>query len=262
MVKSIRLQRLWLMMCLAMWGGLPGARHAEASVVVLSNRTEQPVAFSLRRAEGEPTQHVLSPGKLTIVRPADEVQLEIAGKRRYLLTPDTLGYFTKGPEGAVFRQVSFLPADLPVAVPGNEQAAAPVVVRVVVAVDDEQPAVRQAWQQRLTRQVASASAIIARYCPVRFEVVAAAQWNSDNGLKDYRQLAAELQREVSPHPANLAVGFSSQLHVSSTKRLPHADSDPFFSHLLLPIFRKRFPATINWCSWCIIWDTIWEASTV
>ncbi|NQT37959.1 MAG: NPCBM/NEW2 domain-containing protein [Planctomycetes bacterium] len=240
MIRSARLQRLLLLMCLAVWNDMPRGQRADASVVVLSNRTEQPVVFSLRRTEGEPTKHVLSPGKLTIVRPADDVQIELDGRRRYLLSPDTLGYFTKGPEGPVFQQVSFLPGDSPAAVPGDTLPAAPVVVRVVVAVDDEQPAAQQAWQQRLTRQVASASAVIARYCPVRFEVVATRQWNSDNGLKDYRQLATELRREVPPHPASLVIGFSSQLRIGPSSRLPHADSDPFFSHLLLPDIQKKF----------------------
>ncbi len=108
-----------------------------------------------------------------------------------------------------------------------------VVIPVKILVDEDEPATRAVWEKRLRRRVAAASVILKKHCFVELDVVAVDEWNSQNGVTDFDQSLSEFEREVSPGPARLAIGFTSQhkltrglTHLGGTRALLH-------SHLLM-----------------------------
>jgi hypothetical protein len=213
-------------------GGEPPARarpegtwgeRAREGVVILANRTRDPVRFTVAPHGGKGREMELAAEDLTAVHTRGSVRVLFvqAGKTHsYLVDPDQVYFFVDQEEGLELRGVGPAPG----ASPGKGVAGEPaesagmlldapeaVVVPVKLLVDDEEPAVRKVWEARLRERIVRASAILERTCGVRLKVVAVDTWASDDARGDLHGLLEDFEGKVDASPARVAVGFTSQL---------------------------------------------------
>jgi hypothetical protein len=111
--------------------------------------------------------------------------------------------------------------------------ASAVTVQVKILVDEEEATVPQMWQSRLANRLKRASEIIEQYVPIRFEATSFGTWKSDNRLTDLGKTLREFEQEVSPVPAQLAIGFSSQYRFQKGRNSLGGTRGPLRRHILL-----------------------------
>ncbi len=241
---SSRLLRIALLLAAAAIGLSACLARLDAAVVVLANRGNKTVRLALRSYGGTVVRYSLGPGKLVPVQVPDRVDVTFAvGEKQHhqQLDIDTIYYFVEKADDIRLEQITFPQSGgglwLHVNADGRPPQAAVVPVKLLV--DDEQPAVRRTWEKRLREQFAAVSKMIERYCRVRFQVVAVGTWESDNAAGDFARLNDDFRRKVSPDPAWLAIGFTSQFQAKN-RTAPHLPVDPFATHLLVPDAQKEF----------------------
>lgn len=241
---------------------VPGS--AEAAVVVVSNRGKSSVAFDISAADRKVRQYELAPGESLPVPVAGDVGISFddGGQvRRYRLEPNAIYWFANPGEQLVLRRFAFpAPADPPGDPPAGgaespvDEPDAPAtgdiasqerlgVIPVMVLADDNEATVRRLWEQRLRQRVAEASAIFERQCRIRFEVVAVGTWQSDDGTTSFPDSLREFESKVTPAPARLAIGFTSQYQISGFEHHLGITRRPLHSHILIRERSQRFTDT-------------------
>jgi hypothetical protein len=189
---------------------------AEAGVVVISNRTAAKVEFSVVRADGKSRQYNLQPGDLVPIPATGKAAMSLGSNetpRRYLMEVNSVYYFLSRNQKLDFVKVAFsTPSER-----GDPLPTAPDVliesvgtIPVMILVDDDEPAARQVWEKRLRDRLSEASDVFERHCRIRFEPVAVGTWVSDNNIGDFEKSLREFESKVTPAPARLAIGFTSQ----------------------------------------------------
>jgi len=244
--------------------GLGWAGLAEGATVVLANQASRPVQIAVRLSSGHTGQATLPPGRLMVLPVGEAAELAYAlapapGQRspnnlsspglrsettsqRITLRLNTLYYFLDQGDRVVCRPVLFSQDGAVSWIHADGSGQLPPMVRVPVKVlaDEEHPAQPAVWQEEFQRLFRSVSEIFQQYCRVRFEVVGADTWQSDNALgQDFGKLFEEFRREVSPEPGRLAVGMTSQWKLGHPNHVPAPYIPPLSTHLLLPAPQKN-----------------------
>lgn len=136
------------------------------------------------------------------------------GAQEYDLTPNSIYFFHDAPnKGLDLEQlglhghVARRPIDRAL---GGTTTPDMATVTVRIYVDEEERATTEVWKKRLTERIDAASAIFEKYCHVRFKVVETGTWPSDNAAEDFQASLKDFERMVTAHPADLAIGFTSQ----------------------------------------------------
>ena len=119
-------------------------------------------------------------------------------------------------------------------------ARADQTVYVKVLVDEDEPARREIWEDRLRSRLAAASEVMEEYTGMRFAIQEFDTWESDDRITDFARSFAEFEREVDPAPAQLAIGFSSQYVVPERQVRGGGTRGPLYSYILL---REAAPQT-------------------
>ncbi len=224
------------------------AAPADAGVVVISNRTAAKVDFSVVRADGELRRHSLDPGDLVPipVKAAAKLTFDSQGTpSRHLVDPNSIYYFLARNEKLDLVKVAFSP-------PSEGQDPPPAAgvrldsvgtIAVMLLVDDDEPAVRRIWEKRLKERLAEASDVFERHCRIRFEPVAVGTWVSDDGISNFERSLREFELKVTPAPARLAIGFTSQYKV--LRGQPHLGGTrgALHSHVLIREWAHRISKT-------------------
>ena len=164
--------------------------------------------------------HVLEPNCVYAINPA-------AGDAAPRLSKMPLG---ESPGGA------WEPSDPPYA----EFAGRTIDVKLLVDDDERRP--QTAWEPELRRRIATASDVLAAYGGVRLRVVAVGQWDSSDDEPDFQRAMAEFEREASPAPAQVAIGFTSQYEVVRGRHHMGGTRGALHSHILL---KERAPNVLD-----------------
>ncbi|MCA9231668.1 MAG: hypothetical protein KDA57_13535 [Planctomycetales bacterium] len=197
------------------------AGSVEAKVVVLSNRTQSTIHCTLVETGKAARQIVLEPGdsKPSFYSSSLQVHYQDAQKEHvYDLAEANAYFFTLGLEdGALhFERIGLgddaFDPDSPRQL--RQQPAATATIQVKLLVDDDEPTHRRVWEARLRKRIAAASQVLEMHSGVRLQVVQVATWDSDDSQNQFALSLREFEREVSPQPAQLAIGFSSQYQIS------------------------------------------------
>jgi len=242
-VKTLRI----LILLGLLTGSLVGGEPAGAAVVIVENQTAEKVEFTIRRPDGRESQHALLPGELTPIAVTSPVKIvfDSDGRlRRYALQINNIYCFVRrderldlstlafpAPEGATYKQAMGSTDGGSRPSPGAVDSVYTVSVKILA--DDEEPRVRALWEKELRRRLAAASEIFERYCRVRFQVAAVDTWVADKGIHDFNQSAAEFERNVSPAPARLAIGFTGRYNWAAGENHMGASRGPLRSHILI-----------------------------
>ena len=116
---------------------------------------------------------------------------------------------------------------------GTTKVDAAKTIFVDVYVDEEEPAVEGVWRARLTKRVAAASEILARYSDIRFVVKNTGRWQSDNQTLELTKSLAEFEKEVSLTESRLAIAFTSQYRFRSGRQHLGGTRGPLRKHILI-----------------------------
>ncbi len=209
-------------------------------VIVFANRTGAPLPVRFLPAAGRAQQLTLPAGDVVPLFLDGRAHVEFTSPgspKRYALDANCAYFFGRTGARGIDMQKIGLGEDANTgqgrSLPGSAARAPTATIPVKILVDEEEPARQVHWERRLRRRVEAASAILERHCRVGLRVVAVGTWNSDNRTNDFVASLAEFEREASPSPAAVAIGFTSQwtmvrgrVHMAGTR-------GPLHSHILV-----------------------------
>ena len=232
---------------------------AEADVFVLANRTRQPVHFKLS-CDGQILEPpALASGAATSFAWRGATKLAFLGKAssdEAALAANSVYFFYEDPAtGALSlkeiglsdaaevlsrlpgRAAPRQPADTgdPEKPPAAKTAPqkGPRKIAVKLLVDEEERAARPVWEARLRKRLADASRVFEEHCGLGFEPAAVDVWRSSDRLRDFEQSLAEFEQQVSPAPAEIAIGFTSQYQLPEGRTDLAGTRGPLRPHILI-----------------------------
>ncbi len=234
---------------LGLWWPCPSP--CDAGVVVLSNGTAAAVEFAIQRADGKTQPYRLKAQDLVPIPVAEKVIVVFDGggtRRRYLLHANSVHYFVSEDEALDLVKIAFADSpqedDLPEPPRTRIELDSVYTIPVMLLVDEEEAARRQVWEKRLRERLAAASDIIECHCRVRLEAVAVGTWESDDEIVDFSESLREFEMKVTPAPARLAIGFTSQYEMPK-KRRAHLGGTraALHSHILIREWSQHISTT-------------------
>jgi len=116
-------------------------------------------------------------------------------------------------------------------------------IYVKLCVDEEEPARERAWKLRLRTRLNNASKILERHTGVKLSVLGYSVWRSNNSTNKLQESLKEFAREVSPKPAHIVIGFSSQYRFTRGRHLMGGIQGPLSSHILIRESNPRVSET-------------------
>jgi hypothetical protein len=161
---------------------------------------------------------------------------------RYELDADCSYYFGETADGTIKMGKIDLGSDERTS-QGRSMTGTPRVgtIDIKILVDDDEPAKRRLWEDRLRKRVALASDILEKQSYLRLAVVAAETWSTDNRTNDFGTALGEFERQVNPAPARLAIGFTSQYEIPHGRMDLGGTRGPLHSHILLREWSQHIP---------------------
>jgi hypothetical protein len=244
--------RLALAACLL---GVCLAPPARAAVVIVANRSKADVRFTVQPTDGKVQDYQVVSGDLVAIPVAARVELRFSAakeERKYQLNPNSAYFFADFPSGLNLEEIGFRVKenDTPYqpaseardtkATPGKEAEVGKLPVKILV--DQNEPTQQRIWEARLRERLKTASDILEKHCRMRMEVVAVDTWQSDGRATTLAEAMADFERKVDPHPARLAIGYTSQFRDLAVKEGDHLGGTrrPLHSHILI---REWLPPT-------------------
>lgn len=185
-------------------------------VIVIDNPTSREIEFLGMTDNGTATKHRVRAGETITIDSRGPARIRIGAEANaveYRLDANAVYFFALDADRPALHQIDLRsePTDAAgrdLAPTDRSESVASIPVKILV--DDEEPAVQALWEPRLRKRVSAASAILEPICRVRLEVVAVDQWESDDALRDFGARLRDFEQKVDPHPAWLAIGFTSQ----------------------------------------------------
>lgn len=215
------------------------ATAVRADVVILVNRTPEPVALVADTTIAAQREFRLQPGEVATVpmRAQMKITCPTARPSVYDLEANAAYYFQRGEDGTLALHGIDLRGDAQTS-QGRDLGASPnsrqaVVVPVKILVDDEEPAARAKWEERLRSRIEAASAIFDELFHVKFEIVATGTWESSDDSADFKSTLREFIQTVDPGPARLAIGFTGQHPLMLKEKHLGGVQAPLHTHILI-----------------------------
>ncbi len=238
--------------------GLTHAAEPEP-VLIFTNRSSFPVRAEVHTPKPSRFPLQLEPGELASIpfRAGSTLQASQPGLPALPLTADTIYVFSDAPV-VLGNPQTWVCQPVALSVPPSWQllprpqrplltAQAPAddpkqnnVIKVVLAVDDDELTAKPIWEKRYRQRMAAASQVLEYHTGLRIEVVAQTTWVTSNRITDFDKSLAEFEQSVRPQgPTDLVIGFTSQyelrrgkIHLGGTRGL-------FASHILLRESSKK-----------------------
>jgi len=193
-----------------------------AKVVVLSNRTTLSVTATLLPTAQLPENITLAPGEAKPFFFDTSLRVryrESRVQREFDLQDSNAYFFTYGTQvGAIRLEEIGLGNNQAQLETNTKKPTQPVAeiptIRVKLLVDDDEPAHQHIWEERLRDRFSSAAAVIRQHSGVQMVVDSVSTWDSQDNVNDFNRSLLEFEQEVSPSPAQLAIGFSSQYQIT------------------------------------------------
>ena len=213
-----------------------------ADVVVIANRTANPVEFNAR-IDDVPTRKVkLAPGDSAPLFAATGVHVSAVDgnvtSAEQLLAPNAAYEFVPNAAGGA-------PTLKPLRLGESSESSWPAVatpplelldsnvITLKVVVDDDEVRHRQVWEPIIRERIDKVSTALEAHCGMKLRVVAIEEWDSDDDQRDFSQTLSEFEREVLPAPADVAIAFSSQYDIATGRVHLGGTRQPLHSHILL-----------------------------
>lgn len=206
-------------------------QFAAADVIVLANRTTRDIPIRFSPLSGYSQSVTLPAGEnqpFYLDGKADVSFTTTGGSKSVQLDANSAYYFSRGSDGRVDVQKIGLGEDGTLmngrSLPGSASQAPDATITVKILVDEEEPGRQPVWEKRLRARVDAASAVFEKYFHTKLQVIATGTWSSDNQINDFIESLGDFEKKVTPAPAQLAIGFTSQwrmqrgrLHMAGTR---------------------------------------------
>lgn len=219
------------------------SQSALASVVVLSNRTGNPIPVRLLAEGGLPQSATLEPGSsrpFFSATPLRAVYSTRQGDRVDPLLADEAYHFVVRPGGAPeLRRIGLGSSTDDRVWRSLVKPLADREIGVLLCVDEEEPLREELWKQRLLGRFERAAEVIRAHSGVSLKAIGFARWQSDNRLNDFSESLREFERTVSPPVGAVAIGFSSQYEITRGRRRLGGTRGPFRRHIMLREFSPQ-----------------------
>lgn len=216
-------------------------RPARSDVVVLDNRSPETVEFAAAPA----TRH--SQAKSHVMAPRDVLPIPTRGRLdvrfvrdgqtiKYRLNANAAYYFSgSGTQRDLYKIDLGGDAETAEGRPIGTDADLDTMgsLPVLILADDDQRYARPIWEQTYRDRIQAASAILEKHCRLRLEVTAVQTWDSEDRVKDFSRSLLEFSQEVDPGTAHVAIGFTSQYHITRGTTRLGGTYGPFRSHILI-----------------------------
>lgn len=194
------------------------AGGVRGDIVVLTNRTAQPLEVVVSPENERPYTVRLASGEVTPLRGDSPLQIayQDGGRRQpYTLAPNRVYFFGRFESGVRLQGVGLggdasTAAGRPLPPVDGAGDVGNLVVTVRLFVDDDEPTRQVLWEQKLRARVAEASGVLAKHAGVELRVVGVGRWVSDNKTNDFKETLREFEKNVDPGAARLVIGFTSQ----------------------------------------------------
>ena len=224
-----------LMMSVVLDGAL-----SNADVIVLANRTGDPLTVQLMPLVGQPQRINLGIGEVSPIFldcPAKVALASSDSPQRYLLNVNCAYYFGRIADGSVGLQQIGLGEDASTlggrSLPGSVSRTPSATIQVKILVEEDEPTRQAFWEPLLRRRIEAASAILEKHCRIGLQIVAVGNWNSNDDTSDFLASLAEFEREVQPSPAQLAIGFTRQWSIVRGRTHMAGTRGPLHTHILV-----------------------------
>jgi hypothetical protein len=230
------------------------ATAGRANVVVLANRSEDEVRFTISSSAGtaRPCQ-LARRDVLTIpLTRGIEIAFTAGGTRhRCRVRGNEIYCFVGAGESLRLKQVGFTGTwsrpEQPARQDGDSAADRPpaknakplLTLPVKILVDQAEPTVQKVWEKRLRRRVQEASAILEQQCRVRLEVIEAGTWESDKTQTKLSELMQDFRDKVDVGKARLVIGFTSLRAGKDKDDAPGCTQGPLQTHILIREWKPR-----------------------
>lgn len=232
-------------------GGWHVSSAAHAAVVVLANRTQDVVRFTVTGAAHEHTLAEREVVVLPVTRSIEIVFTAGGTKHRCRLRSNEIYCFIGDPKTVQLKQIGFAgtwsqPEEPRVEDdtgkperPAANGARVLVKVPVKIFVDQAEPTVQNVWEKRLRQRVEAASAILERHCRVQLDVIEVGTWEADEKLKKLPDLLRDFRSKVAAGKARLVLGFTG-LHAGKEEDSAlGCTSGVLHTHILLREWKPR-----------------------
>ncbi len=198
-----------------------------AAVVVLANRTQEEVRFTISPPRESARDHTLVSTDVLAVPVTGGIEIAFSStggtRHRCRLRGNEIYCFVGDAKALQLKQVGFtgtwrqpekplVEDETPkVDRPAAKTASVLVKVPVKIVVDQAEPFVQKIWEKRLRQRLEAASAILEHHCRVQLEVIEVGTWQSDERLKKLSELMRDFRGKVAPGKARLVLGFTGLL---------------------------------------------------
>ncbi|MGI9428794.1 MAG: M12 family metallo-peptidase [Bythopirellula sp.] len=217
------------------------ASSAVAKVAVLANRTVSAITVEIQRLGELPQNLTIPSGDSQPVFFASSLQVrfgESLQRQQYPLRAGAAYFFSRGADGQRLQleQIGLgeqATSEVPPDMFNGKEVPDSVTIPVKLLVDENEPTHRRIWEPKLRQRIADASQILHRQSGLRLQVVEVATWDSDEREQNFARTLLEFERKVKPHPAQLAIGFSSQYQASRGRSHLGVTRWPLHTHILL-----------------------------
>lgn len=217
------------------------ASSTSAEVVVLANRTVSAITVEILRRGELPQNLTIPTGDSQPVFFENSLQVrfgESLQRQQYPLRAGTAYFFTRGSSGERLQleQIGLgehTTSEVPPPSLNGKKTPKSVTIPVKLLVDENEPTHRRIWEPKLRKRIAEASKILERHSGLRLQVVEVATWDTDERQQDFTQTLREFEQKVQPHPAQLAIGFSSQYQAARGRSHLGVTRWPLHTHILL-----------------------------
>jgi hypothetical protein len=214
---------------------------ASAALAVIGNATDEAVVATVHEDGQPPRPLELAAGESRVVAAAAQPRVQLpraAAGQTMLLEPDCAYKIVHDDVRDSLRLARIPLGETPgrpwTAAEGREFAERDAgVIDVKIFVDDDELRARPAWEPALRQRLATASAHFESTAGVQFRIVAIDLWDSNDLELDFNRSLDEFEREASPGPAQLAIGFSSQYEIARGRVHMGGTRGALHSHILL-----------------------------
>ncbi|MGH7168977.1 MAG: hypothetical protein ACRELG_01695, partial [Gemmataceae bacterium] len=233
---------------------VPSATAGRAAVVVLANRSEDEVRFTISSSAGALRPCTLAKGDVMAIPMTRGIEIAfLAGGKRHRcrVRGNEIYCFVGAGESMRLKQVGFTgtwsrpeqlasdDGDSAVDRQSAKNAKVLVTVPVKILVDQAEPTVQKVWEKRLRRRVKEASDILEKCCRVRLKVIEAGTWESDPKQTKLSELLRDFREKVAAGEARLVLGFTGLRVDKKEDAALGCTPRPLHTHILMREWKLR-----------------------
>ena len=116
---------------------------------------------------------------------------------------------------------------------GTLQTRRPGVLKIKIAVDEDEKTRRPIWEKKLRDRIEAASRLLEIFTGMRLEVTVVSRWQSNNEITSFDKTLHEFTQEVPAAPAQLVIGFTSQYSLRRGRSRLGGTFGPLQRHILI-----------------------------